>query len=156
MTKSNNKKIENFVKKAYIYIGYFLKISLVIYLILSFRRGNPEPVFWFMAISLALAGILITKKGIPYVSTDLIYATIFFLIAIVTGGSLTLFGEGFSAYHIFIKGHFMLESILTGLTFGIYSATLIGILFGSMYFIDAIIELLVFLLKKDKRPIKIF
>lgn len=156
MKKDYNKKIEGFIKRGYIYIGYLLKISLIIYLILSFRKGEPEPIFWLMAISLALAGILITKKEIPYVSKDLIYATIFFLIAIVTGGSLTIFGDGLSAYHIFIQGHFTLESFLTGLNFGVYGMTMLGIFFGSMYFIDAIIELLVFLTKEDKRPIKIF
>src|SRR3989344_1282490 len=126
----SNRLNDKFSKKSFKYLGHVLKISLIIYLILSFRKGQVEPAFWLMSVSLALAGLLsITtkdKEKFKYIPKDFIYATLFFIIAISAGGILSLFGEGVLAYHIFISGYLNLESIITGFTFGVYALVLIG------------------------------
>ena len=153
-----NEKIEDLGRKYFRFLSGLLKIGLMIYLILSFRKGEIEPAFWFMGISLGLAGILVAlpknKKRFADITKDFIYSTIFFVFAISAGGILILFGEGVSAYYIFISGHFTLESILTGVTFGIYGIVLLGIMMGSSSFIDAVVELFFINAKEDKRPVQ--
>ena len=158
MNNNIRKRVDEFSKKSMVIIGYILKIGLIIFLSLEFRRGHIELSFWLMGVSLALAGILSNKndKKLRYISKDFIYSTFFFISSISAGGILKLFGEGISAYHVFIVGHYNLELFLTGLSFGIWGIVFSGILFGSSSFIDAILELFFINSKDDKRPPRIF
>jgi|SRR3989338_3701730 len=150
------KNIDIVSEKIFIYIvGNLLKIGLIIFLFFSFANGNVEPAFWFMGISLALAGILMSSNkknnNLLNISRDFVYSTIFFIFAICSGGIQLLFNDQKILPHYVIIQEFPSNPLLSGLSWGVYGLTFIGIVLGSIYFINAVIELLRVNLSKDKR-----